>query len=295
MTATQRPGKGGRGHLGGWLLAPQPSLQKHPPTGTAGPSVKLGSEPLIPPCLGRFLLSDQPGLVCLWWFCLIPGPADWAGRPARPPLHWPHQHRAMVPAQRRADSGPQVSPGGGQPLGGQDAQRVEHGASPAPGDIPAGARPWPQPLAPTEGDRPLLAPKTSVLVPPWVLGAGAVEPPPAAVCSHGRALWSPPPRGVRSTITRPWPCISSWPPRAKSCLPGGRRAVTGCTQSIRIGNWALPSILISVRGLLTRGMRQCVSGSRWGGVLGLCPHRKHASKPEPAAPSVTGIYFYCPP
>lgn len=141
MTATQRPGKGGRGHLGGWLLAPQPSLQKHPPTGTAGPSVKLGSEPLIPPCLGRFLLSDQPGLVCLWWFCLIPGPADWAGRPARPPLHWPHQHRAMVPAQRRADSGPQVSPG----VANLWAGRMHSGSSTAPVLLPVTSQREPVP------------------------------------------------------------------------------------------------------------------------------------------------------
>lgn len=48
-------------------------------------------------------------------------------------------------------------------------------------------------------------------------------------------------------------------------------------------------------GLLTRGMKQCVSSSRWKCVLVLCPHCKHASKPEPAVPGVTSVYFYRPP
>lgn len=48
-------------------------------------------------------------------------------------------------------------------------------------------------------------------------------------------------------------------------------------------------------GLLTWGMKQCVSGSRWKCALVLCPHCKHASKPEPAVPGVTSVYFYRPP
>ena len=80
VVAKWPPGTGGQGHPGRWLLAPQPSLQKHPLAGTAGPSVKPGSEALIPSLPSQLLA----GVGCLWWFFLIPGPADQAGRPARP-------------------------------------------------------------------------------------------------------------------------------------------------------------------------------------------------------------------
>lgn len=100
--------------------------------------------------------------------------------PLAPPLSQPHQHHAMVPAQRRAVSGPQRSPGGWPAFG---AGRMHSGWRTAP--VLLQVTSWLEPipgrslLAPTEGDRPSLALKTSVFVPPRVLSApspGCQEP-----------------------------------------------------------------------------------------------------------------------
>lgn len=88
-----------------------------------------------------------------------------------------------------------------------------------------------------------------------------------------------------------WPCAGHHPQTAE-----GRVPAVLCRWARRCSGNPGPSLTSYLwPGLLTRGMKQCVSSSRWKCVLVLCPHCKHASKPEPAVPGVTSVYFYRPP
>lgn len=202
----------------------------------ASPAVKLGSEALIPPCPGCFLLSYRLGWFVCGGFASCLAPLTRLAVPLTPPLSCPRQRRAMVPTQHGVVSGPQVSPRGWAAFGQSTAPVLLQVTS------------WPEPapgcslLAPIEGDCPPLHQK------PWSLfrlGCGMPPAPGAgSLSTHGRALCPPPGHEMH--------------PHSLMAMPpfpghGELRARTACTRSIRQGNWALPCILISIRGPLTRG------------------------------------------
>lgn len=124
---------------GAAALLPKPSSHGYCwPLGEAGQQ-----SPDTPPA--SFSVTGRGWFVC-GRFASSLAPLTRLAVPLTLRLSSPCQHCATVLAQRRAVPGPRVSPGGGQHLGRQDAQRVERGTSPAPGDIPDGASPGPQPV-----------------------------------------------------------------------------------------------------------------------------------------------------
>lgn len=112
--------------------------------------------------------------------------------------------------------------------------------------------------------------------------------------SHHRLPCAHPILGTRHSddspmATQPFPGHKE-PRPACSEAAGLRMAVLGASD----GNRALPSILISVRELLTEEGGD-VHPEQVEAGAGAVPTLQTQFKGRAAAPSVTRIYFYCPP